>query len=183
MVYVSGGNELLDPLKILTRLGIKAGSRVADLGCGGAGHFTIPAANLVGDKTEVYAVDILKSSLRSVTSIGRLEGIDNIKPIWSNLELLGSTKIRSKSLDFALLINILFQSKQDDDIIAEAIRLLKPGGKILIIDWSQNPSTLGPEPIDRIKPEDIKKIAQKLKLKLIDDFEAGSYHYGLIFQK
>jgi len=183
MVYISGGNELLDPLEILARLGVKTGAKVADLGCGGAGHFTIPAAQLVGDHVTVYAVDILKTVLRSVISKARLEGIDNIKAVWSNLESAGATKIRKNSLDFALLINILFQSKKHEDIFKEAIRLLKEDGKLLIIDWGQNPSVFGPPPTDRVKAENIKKIAKDLKLKSIDEFQAGTYHYGLIFEK
>jgi len=183
MVYISGGNELLDPLVILTRLGLKTGSKVADLGCGSAGHFIVPAAKIVGSQTIVYAVDILKSVLRSVTSVARLEGINNIKPVWSNLEIYGATRIKKESLDFAFLINILFQSKQDDQIIKEAVRLIKSGGKLLVIDWNQVPSSIGPAPIDRIKPEEVKKIAKNLKLELIDEFDAGNYHYGLIFEK
>ena len=181
MVYISGGNELLDPGELLGRLGVRRGSRVADLGCGGAGHFIIPAAQLVGTNTNVYAVDILKSVLRSVTSKAAMEGVNNIKPVWSNLEVFGATKIPEKSLDFALLINILFQSKDDESIIREAVRLLKPGGKLLVVDWSKIPSSLGPAADDRISSEEVKSIAKKLKLNLIDEFDAGNYHFGLIF--
>lgn len=184
MVYISGGNELLAAQKILKRLDIKSGMRVADLGCGGAGHFTIPAGSKVGSRGLVYAVDILKSVLKSVVSRARLEGFNNIKPVWSNLEILKATKIPSASLDAAFLINILFQSKQHENIFQEAVRLLKKEGKLLVIDWQPKAMvSFGPPPIDRIKPEKVKIIAQKLELKLIDEFDAGVYHYGLIFQK
>lgn len=183
MVYISGGNELLDPAAIFARLGLKTGSKVADLGCGGAGHFIVPAARIVGEHRIAYAVDILKSALRSVTSKARLEGINNIRPVWSNLEIIGATKIKEGSLDFALLINILFQSKNRDNIIHEAYRLLKKEGKLLVIDWNQNLASFGPPPEDRVLPEEVKKNAKKAKFELIDAFEAGTYHYGLIFQK
>jgi ubiquinone/menaquinone biosynthesis C-methylase UbiE len=183
MVYISGGNELLDPKNIFERLGVGAGAKLADLGCGGAGHFIIPAAKIVGQNTTCYAVDILKSVLQSVISKARSLGLNNIKLIWTNLEIIGSTKIKANSLDFALLINILFQSKQDENIIQEAVRLLKSGGSLLVIDWNQNPASFGPAPVDRIKAETVKKIAAKLKLKLKDEFAAGTYHYGLIFTK
>jgi len=183
MVYISGGNELLDPAAIFARLGIKTGSKVADLGCGGAGHFVVPVAKLVGDHRIVYAVDILKSALKTAVSNARLDGINNIRPVWSNLEIIGATKIKSSSLDFALLINILFQSRNRENIIHEAYRLLKKEGKLLVIDWNQNLSSFGPPPEDRVKPEEVKKFAKKAKFELIDAFEAGTYHYGLIFQK
>lgn len=183
MVYISGGNELLDAEKNLKRLGLKTGMRVADFGCGGAGHFVIPAAKLVTNEGLTYAVDVLKSVLRTVASHARQAGISTVKPIWSNLEILGATNIPPTSLDAVLIINILFQSKQHDNILREAIRLLKPEGKILVIDWEQNNSAFGPPQIDRVKPEKIKVVASQLGLRLIDEFEAGRNHYGLIFQK
>lgn len=183
MVYISGGNELLDPAGLFERLSLKAGMHVADLGCGGAGHFVIPAAKKVGNQGVVYAVDILKSALQTVASKARLEGVSNLKTIWSNLEVKGATKIPADSLDLAFLINILFQSKQHKKIIQEAVRLLKPKSSLLVVDWSSTPTSFGPHAADRVDQSAIKGIGQELALKLIDEFAAGNYHFGLIFQK
>lgn len=183
MVYISGGNELIDPGTVFKHIDIKAGDRLADLGCGGAAHFVVPAAQKIGSQGLVYAVDILKSALKSVASISRLEGVQNVKTIWSNLEITDATTIKKESLDAAFLINILFQSKQHENIIKEAVRLIKRGGQLLVIDWGRGASTFGPPVVDRVKPENIKKIAQNLKLKLLDEFEAGTYHFGLVFKK
>lgn len=183
MVYVSGGNELLDPMEILGRLGVTTGSIVADLGCGGAGHFTIPAAKLVGHKTIVYAVDIQKTVLASVASISRLEGISNIKTVWSDLETLGSTNISQGSLDHAMIINMLFQSKKHKEVLQEAMRLIRSNGKIMVVDWKHGHPNLGPQEQDRVDPKKIKTVAKDLQLKLVDEFEAGTYHFGLIFTK
>ncbi|MBI3290739.1 methyltransferase domain-containing protein [Candidatus Falkowbacteria bacterium] len=183
MPYLSGGNKLLNPAKIFNRLGINAGDKIADLGCGGAGHFILPAARLAGNDTTVYAVDIMKSVLQSVGSKARLEGIPNVKTVWSNLENYGATKIKKESLDIAFLINILFQSKNHQAIVKEALRLLKKNGKLLIIDWNELKSSFGPPADVRLKKADIKKIAADLKLKLMEEFAAGKYHFGLIFEK
>lgn len=183
MAYISGGNELLDPLEILARLGVKTGSKVADLGCGGAGHFIIPAAHLVGSNTVAYAADIMKTVLHAVASKARIEGVNNIRTVWTNLENVGATNIKEKSLDFSLLINVLFQSKNRQKMITEAIRLLKDEGKLLVIDWNKVATTLGPPVENRVDEMEIKKTAQSLNLKLVDEFKAGKYHYGLIFQQ
>ncbi len=183
MAYISGGNELLDAWKILRRLGVKPGSRVADFGCGGAGHFILPAAQLAGGQATVYAVDILKSVLKTVTATARAEGINNIKPIWSNIEMVGAANIKPTSLDFVLVVNNLFQSKEHENLLREAIRLLKIGGQLLVIDWNETPTTFGPPMADRVKEEEILEIGDKLSLKLTDHFQAGTYHYGLVFEK
>ncbi|MFA6322164.1 MAG: methyltransferase domain-containing protein [Candidatus Buchananbacteria bacterium] len=183
MVYLTRGKELLDPLAIYQRLGLKAGDRVAHLGCGGAGQFTAPAAQIVGEKSTVYAVDILKPVLQATLSKAMLEGVYNIKAIWSNLEILGATKIPEGSLDYALLINILFQSKKQKEIMAEAKRLLRSGGKLLIIDWNQSQSSFGPPAELKIKPSKVEQFAKELNLNIIDQFQPGTYHFGLILEK
>jgi len=183
MVYISGGTQLIDPHRVFRHLGLEEGMKVADLGCGTAGHYTILAGRLVGKKGQVYAVDILKSVLKEVSTRARLEAVNNLKTVWSNLEIYGATKIPANSLDIALIINIMFQSKQHDNILKEAKRLVKKGGKLLVADWKKTAIPFGPPPVDRVPPEEIKKIAKNLKLKLIEDFSAGKFHYGLIFVK
>ncbi len=183
MVYYSGGTQLLNPEKIYQHLGLTQGMRVADLGCGGTGRFTITAAKLVGRRGLVYAVDILKSILAEVALKARLEGIANVKTVWANLEIYNATKIKSDSLDIGFLVNILFQSKEDDNVIKESSRMIKRGGRLLVIDWKQVSLPFGPPLVDRVKPETVKKICKSLNLKLIDEFDAGAFHYCLIFQK
>ena len=81
-----GGTALLDAEKILTRLGIAEGMIVADLGCGGGGHFVAPASRLVGRTGHVYAVDIQKAVLHTVESKLRLQHVTNVDLVWSDLE-------------------------------------------------------------------------------------------------
>lgn len=183
MTYVSGGNELLSVPALLKQLDLKAGQKIADLGCGRTGYFVFPAAKLVGGPGLVYAVDILKSVLQLISSRAREEGLDNIRTIWSNLEIYGAAKISADSLDAALLINTLFQTKEDKTVMKEAIRLLKKGGKLLVVDWNQAPMPFGPPIIDRVKEEGVRRIAKELDLKLIQSFAAGPYHFGLVFEK
>jgi ubiquinone/menaquinone biosynthesis C-methylase UbiE len=178
-----GGNKLLNARKILKKVPLEQNMVVADLGCGGAAHFTLPAAKMVGDKGKVFAVDVLKFVLDSVQSWAKMEGITNIKTIWADLEIFGSTYIKSLSLEAVLLINILFQSRKHLNIFKEAVRILKPGGKLLVIDWKLTQIPFGPPPEIRVKKEEVKAIAHQLGLEKINEFSAGTYHFGLIFQK
>lgn len=180
---LSGGNELLNPQKILKKIGISFGDKVADLGCGGAAFFTLTAARLVGQKGTVYAVDVLKPVLASVESKAFLNGQKNIKTIWTNLEIFKATPIPDNSLDFALLINVLFQTDKKIDLLKESIRLTKKGGKIVIIDWMPTDGPFGPPPKIRLKEDEVRQLASSLNLKELEYFQAGTYHYGFIFQK
>lgn len=180
---ISGGNILLDPYLILEQAGLGAEMRVADLGCGAAGHFVIPAGKIVGGKGVVYAVDLLKSVLEAVESRAKMENVLNIETVWSNLEIFGATKISPASLDMALLINTLFQIKKRDEVFREAVRLVKPGGRVVTVEWGRGEAPLGPPPEARLEKEAVRDLAIKNGLKEVKEFKAGPYHYGLIFIK
>jgi ubiquinone/menaquinone biosynthesis C-methylase UbiE len=181
---ISGGNELLDAKKILKEeLALRPASMVGDLGCGGAGYFTLASARIVGDQGQVYAVDILKTVLSSITSKARMQKLYNIKTVWSNLEVFGATEIPSASLDYAYLVNILFQSHKHEEIMREAHRLLKPQGSLMIIDWNKGSMVLGPSEDDKIDIERIRTYARLIGLQEVKTFSAGQYHFGVIFMK
>jgi ubiquinone/menaquinone biosynthesis C-methylase UbiE len=181
---IPSGGELLNPYHILKEeLGVGAGDQLADLGCGGVGHFVIQAGKLVGDKGVVHAVDIIKEALSGIQSRANLEKLHNIKTHWSNLEKFGALKIHDQTLDYTLLINVLFQNKNYEIIIKEAARLLKAHGKLLIIDWSPGRFPVGPAPDEKVDPEAIKALVNQLGLVENKSFNPGKYHFGLIFEK
>ncbi len=180
---ISGGNILLDPYYIWEQGGLRVGMKVADLGCGAAGHFVIPAAKIVGEKGVVYAVDILKSVLAAVLSRAKFEGVSNVETVWSNLEIYEATKIQSDSLDFVLLANTLWQIKKNETVFREAVRLIKRGGKLLVIEWWAGEAPLGPPPERRISKDYVRDLAKKYNLMEEKEFKAGPYHYGIVFKK
>lgn len=181
---IKGTGGFLDPDKIVQEFDIKKGDKVADFGCG-AGYFTICMAKIVGDDGKIYAFDVLKTALESVENKAKSErtkGLLNIETIWSNLETPGGSKLEDEFVDLVLLANILFQSSKKADIIKEAKRVVKKGGKMIVIDWEEN-QPMGPAQ-DRIVSKDlIKKIAENEDFKFEREFKAGTNHWGLIFTK
>ncbi len=180
---VPGGNTLMDAGKVLEQADIIQDMKVGDFGCGGMGYFTLTAAKMVGRNGIVYAVDILKSALQGVRERALAQGLNNVKTVWSNLEIFNATKIKGASLDAGLLINVLFQSINDADIIRECARMVKAGGKFLIVDWKRTGAPFGPPVKDRVVPEEIVQSAAKIGLEMEKSFEAGPYHFGVLFVK
>jgi ubiquinone/menaquinone biosynthesis C-methylase UbiE len=174
---------LFDINFILNKISLSEREVIAELGCGNFGYFVFPAARLIGDKGKLFAVDILKNTLEEIKKRAFQENLKQIETIWSNLEIFKGTKIESSSLDKALLINILHQSNKKADILRESVRLLKSGGKLLIIEWKSIDTPIGPDHKNRVSKQVIKEAGPKLGLILEDDFEVGPYHYGLIFYK
>ncbi len=179
-MYIPTGSELLDPRKILAKLDLREGMFVADMGCGASGHFVYPSAEMVGEKGKIYAVDILRSVLSNIESKSKMQNFNNVIPVWSDIEIFGGAKeIADESCDAAILVNVHAKPA----MMKEALRALKNGGKLLLVDWKAVATPFGPPTKDRISAEEAKKRAAELGLKLAEEFEAGSYHWGLIYKK
>ena len=183
MLKNTGGNALIDANFIVGKAQIGESMIVADLGCGTTGHFIFPISKIVGKKGKVYAVDILKTVLETINKRAKQENSINVITIWSDLEIFGATKIESNSLDCALLINTLYLSQKRAEIIRETVRLLKKGGRMIVAEWKSIALPFGPAIEVRVKEDEMISTALKMGLDIRDEFEAGPYHYGLIFEK
>lgn len=168
---------------ILGEARIEEKLKVADLGCGSSGHFVFPAAKRVGKKGLVYAVDILRTTLETINKRARLENLANIKTVWTNLEIFGATRIEAGSLDVAMLINTLHQSRKRLEILRESVRLLKKNGRLVVVEWKNVAAPFGPPLELRVSKEFVDNGAKKFGLKPESEFGAGQYHYGLIYVK
>lgn len=182
MADLQKGNELLK-IDVFKKIGLEEGMRVGDLGCGNLAYYAINSAKIVGKKGFVFAVDILKPVLNAVNNRIKQEGLENIKTVWSNLEIPGATNISPESLDAAFIHNVLFQSVGHETFLKETARLLKQGGKLMIIDWKKISSPFGPPLKDRPDPEKLKQQAAASGFKVAEEFDAGPYHFGIIFTK
>lgn len=175
-------NRFLDPEKVLKEIGLQGNMSFADFGCGG-GYFSLPAAKMVGDHGHVYAVDILKSSLGDVEGKAKLEGLRNLETIWADLEVPNSTKLRPDSVDIVFVAHVFYQSDKQSPILQEAKRVVKPGGKIVVVEWEKVAVPFGPPLEKRISKDEALQVAKAVGLVLEDEFAAGSYHYGLLLRK
>ncbi len=177
------GTELINPFKLLERVGIRQGNRVADLGCGSLGHFVFPAAQLVGAQGAVYAVDVQRSVLDQIERRAKDQQFWNVFPVWSDIDVFGATRIDEGSLDLTLLINNLYLSQNKPQLLREMARLARPGSRIVVVEWKTTASPLGPAPDKRIDAEEAKKVLESPLIEYHDSFEAGPYHYGLIYYR
>jgi len=167
----------LNPTKVLKQLKLKKNMVAADFGSG-SGGWAIPLAKKL-EEGKVYAIDILEEPLSALRSKAKLEKVFNIEPVKSDVEKI--SRLISESCDLVLMTNLLFEVENKKQVMEEGKRVLKNGGKILIVDWiKDNPLT---KEIERVSFDEIKNIAQELDLKLEKEFEAGIYHLGLILVK
>ena len=166
-----------DPASNLAKLGLNDGMKIVDLGAG-SGFYTIEAAKKVGSSGRVYAVDVQKDLLERLRSLGSTQSLHNIEVVWGNAEKIGGTKLREAIADRVIASNVLFQIEKPDDFVLEIKRILKPGGKLLVVDWSES-SPMSPKIL--VSSQKAQMLFEKSGFKLEQSFGAGDHHYGLIF--
>lgn len=166
-----------DPASNLAKLGLIEGHKVVDLGAG-SGFYSIEAAKKVGSSGRVYAVDVQKNLLERLRSVATTNGVRNIEVVWGNAEKIGGTKLRESIADRVVASNVLFQIEKPDEFCLEIKRILKPGGKVLVIDWS-GITPLSPKVI--VPAMKAQMLFEKNGFKYESSFNAGDHHYGLIF--
>jgi len=169
----------LNPKEVLKQLELEKNMVACDFGCG-SGGWALPLAKIL-EEGKVYAIDILEDPLSALKGKAQLEKISNVETIRSDVEKKNGSTLPEASSDLVLITNLLFQVGNKKQVLSEAKKILKSGGKILIVDWLEK-TPLGPKE-GRVSPEEVKKIAKELGLKLEKKFKAGIYHWGLIFEK
>lgn len=174
--------SFVNPEKNVSLFGLKDGAHIADFGAG-SGAYAFALARRVGPRGMIYAVDIQKDLLVKIKNEGNRQGLENIQVICGDVEKPGGTKLGDESLDGVLLSNLLFQVSDKGAVLSEAKRVLKNGGKIFLIEWSESYGGLGPKSEDVVSKGEAMKLFGKTGFPLEREIDAGSYHYGLIFSK
>ena len=167
----------LQPEKLLRDLGLSEGMTLADIGCG-PGFFTIPAAQIVGPSGLVLAADIQGEMLSAVRSRALEFGLTNVRIVKTNDREI---PIQPASCDLALLAFTLHEIEHRASFLHRAARVLKPGGRLIALEWDKAEGTIGPPLEDRITPEELVADAQAAGLRMVEARELSADQYLRVF--
>jgi ubiquinone/menaquinone biosynthesis C-methylase UbiE len=171
-----------NPRHNLEQVGLSDGAVVADFGAG-AGHYSLEAALLVAPLGKVFSIDVQKELLDRIKKEAREHQIRNLEIIAGDLEKLGGSKLRENSCDVVIASNVLFMAGDKKNFFLEAKRVLKPNGRLLVIDWSASFSQMGPHANHVFYKDDALKLAKETGFGFDREIHAGAHHYGIIFRK
>ncbi len=171
-----------DPKRVVKDFMVREGSVVADLGVG-YGHYAYALAEVVGEHGKVFAIDVQKSMLERLKKEVESKGIKNIEIIWGDIEVVGGTKLREDGVDSIIVTNVLWQLDSKAGLVHECARILKLGGRILLVDWRESFGGLGPQPGMVVEESMARRIFETGPFEFKRSIDAGEHHYGLVFEK
>ncbi|QJQ95063.1 MULTISPECIES: bifunctional demethylmenaquinone methyltransferase/2-methoxy-6-polyprenyl-1,4-benzoquinol methylase UbiE [Halomonadaceae] len=152
----------------LERAGVRPGHHVLDI-AGGTGDLTLKFSRLVGSRGRVVLADINESMLR----VGRDKLIDhgvggNVEYVQANAECL---PFPDNSFDCITIAFGLRNVTDKDAALRSMTRVLKPGGRLLVLEFSKPPSAL----LSRVYDEYSFRLLPRMGALVAGD--ADSYRY------
>lgn len=117
--------------RLFSTAGIGFGDRVADLGCG-PGFVSMELARLVGPEGHVAALDASERFVNLLGSRIRSLGLKNISVSKGDVTAL---EFESGSFDFVFSRWLYCFLAEPEKAAREAHRILKPGGKLVVMDY------------------------------------------------
>ncbi len=182
IIYITYIMSFANPKRNIEQFMLSEGAVVADFGAG-AGYLAVEAAEAVGKDGTVYVIDIQKDLLTKCTHLAKEHHLESISFIHADLEKENGSTLPEESVDAVIVSNLLFQVEDKASIMREAYRILKKGGRVLVVDWRESFGGVGPQPENVFTENEAKGLVEKEGFKYISNIDAGAYHYGLIFIK
>jgi len=164
--------EKKNGVEFLRKVGLQAGQTVLDFGCR-IGHYTIPAAFVVGSKGIVCAMDKEQQALNELQQKLKANNLKNVKVIKTS----GQTTLdfESESIDVVLFYDVLHyhEKKEREKLYTEAHCVLKQDGLFSVYPKH----TLEDNPIREFKRLSVSDVKQEIENS---NFVFEQKHCGLI---
>lgn len=141
--------QLIPPAHIWNQLGLNQPRVLVDIGAG-TGFFAVPFLQFVPGGT-LYACDVSEVMLDWIKDqvCPRYPGIIPILAEGTCIPL------ESGIADLVYTINLHHELDAPLDMLREAHRLLRPGGRMFITDWKQEETIGGPPLSERLNPSEV----------------------------
>ncbi|KKT28023.1 MAG: hypothetical protein UW14_C0016G0010 [Candidatus Yanofskybacteria bacterium GW2011_GWA2_44_10] len=79
--------------------------------------------------------------------------------------------------------NVLFQSQKKEQVMKEALRVLKTGSRLAVIEWKKGAGGFGPPDNIRTDEAEIETLIQNLGFGIQNKIGSDDYHFGFIAVK
>jgi arsenite methyltransferase len=109
---------------------IRPGETILDIGCG-AGIDTILAAQRTGPSGRVIALDFLPEMLDRTAAAAREAGLPNVEQLEGEMEAI---PLPDDSVDLIISNGVINLSARKARVMAECVRVLRPGGRLCVSD-------------------------------------------------
>lgn len=174
--------DLIDFNVLLTALDMSGKIVFLDLACG-VGNYAIEIARQLKQTGTVHALDLWEEGIAKLKLRAGSLGLTNIQA--SVCDVSKKFPLDENSVDVCLMATVLHDLIADDThegTLNEVMRVLKPSGRLAVIEFKKMPGPPGPPEKVRLSPEALEQVLAPRGLECQRTVELGTVTYLSIFQ-
>jgi ubiquinone/menaquinone biosynthesis C-methylase UbiE len=146
--------KAVPPAEVMQRMSLSRKDVLVDVGAG-IGYFSIPFSAKV---REVVAVDIEPKMLRVLEERAARRGRGNVRALVGDAL---SLPLPDRSADRVFVAFVYHELALPALVVEEFSRVLRPGGRLTVVDFQKWETPFGPPVGERKTPQDVERRARK----------------------
>lgn len=159
------------PDEVVEALALRKDEVVADIGAG-TGYFT---RRFAARAARVYAVDINPRLLEQIAGLG----LSNVAVILADPD---NPKLPDAAVDTVFFCNVLHHIADRPAYCRRLARALKPGGRIVVVDFHKRPLPVGPPVEEKLSVEEVTEEFARAGFRLDRSHGFLPYQYFVEFR-
>lgn len=168
-----------DPVEILSRIGLGEGETFIDLGSGD-GFFSLQAARMVGEGGKVYAVDANSDAIKFLQKKASEEKLENVI---AKISVAEESVLCDQCGDLVFFAQVLHDFQDQAKVLKNAFEMLKPGGRVVNLDWKKEHAELGPPYDIRFSEDTAQDLLTEAGFEIDSVEELDEHHYIIMGHK
>lgn len=165
------------PEQLLSALQIPRGATVADVGSG-TGYYTWRLAEQVGPNGKVYAVDVQQSMLDLTKTAVAEHKLSNVEYV---LATDSSPRLPERSVDLVFIAYAYHEFGDPEAMMAAIRRSLKPGGRVVILEYAKESNIAPASPLHKMSFEEIRREIQPMGFVIDQLLDFLPVQHGVVF--
>jgi arsenite methyltransferase len=165
-------DEWQKPHDVVMALALKPTETIADIGAG-TGYFARRFALHAG---KVYAVDIDAKLL----DIVRKDAPKNLEAVLASPD---DSRLPERSIDTIFFCDVLHHIENRPAYYSRLAKVLKPGGRIVVVDFFKKELPVGPPPSMKLSDDEVVAELKAAGFTLTKRLDILPYQYYLFFEK
>lgn len=153
------------PDEVLRALHLRPGQTACDVGAG-PGYFTLRLARAVTPEGHVFAVDVEPKILDALRDRVAKAGARNVTPV---LGLGDDPLLPAAACDLILIVDTYHHFRDGTAYLRRLRGALRPGGRLVNVDFHKRATPLGPPLAHRLAREDFLRDAEAAGFKLLEE--------------
>ncbi len=168
------------PDLLMQALELKPGMQVADIGCG-SGYYSRKIAQEIGNKGQVYGVDIQKEMLVILRKNMKANSLTNFVAVLGEVD---DPKLPEGKIDLALFVDVYHEFEFPYEMMLKIAKSLKKGGRVVLVEYRLEDPDVPIKLLHKMSQAQVQKeMKRQPDLKWVKTVHTLPWQHVMIYEK